>query len=53
MANGLSFSIPTNLIITAVLVIVATYATCCLGRIFSQIFNNKDMNWKKVFEFVG
>lgn len=53
MANKLSFSIPVNLLITAVLVIVAAYVTRCLGRVFSQIFENDDINWKKVFELVG
>ena len=53
MANRVSSLFPLSLIITFIVIIVAAYFTRCLGRVFSQVFEKEDMDWKKVFELVG
>lgn len=53
LAKQLTFAIPLNLFITSVIVITVAYLARCLGRVFSQVFEDENMNWKKVFELVG
>lgn len=43
---------PLNLIVTFCLIVVAAYVTRCVARVFLQIFEKEDMNWKVVLKLV-
>lgn len=53
LVKSVSSLFPFSLLITFIVVIVVAYLTRCFGRVFSQVFEKEDMNWKKVFELVG
>lgn len=52
MIGKLTDFFPFNLLVTFLFIVVVAYLTRCLARIFSQIFEKDDMNWKNVFELV-
>ena len=43
---------PLNLGGAFSLIVVSAYATRCLARLFSQIFEKEDMDWKAVFKLI-
>ena len=48
MTGKLENVFPLNLIVTFVMIVTLAYLTRCLARIFSQIFEKEDMDWKAV-----
>ena len=53
MVGKLTSIFPLNLVVAFVMIVALAYITRCLARIFSQIFEKEDMDWKKVFEPVS
>lgn len=53
LSKSIGSLFPLSILVTFVVVIVVAYLTRCIGRVISQIFEKEDMDWKKVFEFVG
>lgn len=53
LAKSFGSMFPFNIFIASIVVIVVAYLIRCLGRIFSQVFEKEDMDWKKVFELVS
>ena len=43
---------PLNLVITFIIIIVAAYIVRCLARVFSQLFEKEDFDWKAVVRLV-
>lgn len=43
---------PLNLGGAFLLIVALAYVTRCLARVFSQIFEKEDMNWKAVFKLI-
>lgn len=51
--NGILTSIiPINIILTFILIIIAAYIVRCFARIFSQLFEKEDFDWKAVVRLV-
>ncbi len=44
---------PINIPLMIIIVIVVAYLLRCLANIFSQIFKDQDMDWKKVFKLLS
>lgn len=42
---------PLNLVIMLLIIVVGTYITRCVSRIFSQTFKEEPYNWKKVIDW--
>lgn len=43
---------PANILIMFAIILVVAYITRCLGRIFTQIFNKNDFDWKAIFKLI-
>lgn len=43
---------PANILIMMILILIIAYITRCLGRIFSQIFNKDDFDWKVIIKLI-
>ena len=50
MEGKLTSVFPLNLPVTFIMIVALAYVTRCVGRIFVQIFQNEEFNWKAVFE---
>ena len=44
---------PLNIPLMIIIVILVAYLLRCLANIFSQIFKDQDMDWKKVFKLLS
>lgn len=40
---------PLNILIVIIIILIVAYITKCLGKMFAQIFNGDDINWKNMF----
>ena len=52
MAGALTEYFPLNLLVTFLIIVAMAYLTRCLARIFLQIFEREDMDWKAVVKAV-
>lgn len=43
---------PANLLIMMVIILIVAYFTRCLGRLFYQIFNKDDFDWKEIIKLI-